>query len=76
MALSTTSSTTSCTPSELRRVRTSANSWLVGSCVTGIVGAGRSADFPASTLVEVSALAAPEILGEIEAIAHIGKGKR
>ena len=33
-------------------------------------------DFPASTLVEVSALAAPEILVEIEAIAHIGKGKR
>jgi 2-iminobutanoate/2-iminopropanoate deaminase len=30
-------------------------------------------DFPASTLVEVSALAAPEILVEIEAIAHIGK---
>lgn len=35
-----------------------------------------SGDFPASTLVEVSALAAPEILVEIEAIAHIGKGKR
>jgi 2-iminobutanoate/2-iminopropanoate deaminase len=33
-------------------------------------------DFPASTLVEVSALAAPEILVEIEAIAHLGKGKR
>jgi 2-iminobutanoate/2-iminopropanoate deaminase len=33
-------------------------------------------DFPASTLVEVSALAAPEILVEIEAVAHIGKGKR
>lgn len=33
-------------------------------------------DFPASTLVEVSALAAPEILVEIEAIAHIGKGNR
>lgn len=33
-------------------------------------------DFPASTLVEVSALAAPEILVEIEAIAHIGKGKQ
>ena len=32
-------------------------------------------DFPASTLVEVSALAAPEILVEIEAIAHIGKGR-
>lgn len=34
-----------------------------------------SGDFPASTLVEVRALAAPEILVEIEAIAHIGKGK-
>ena len=33
-------------------------------------------DFPASTLVEVSALAAPEILVEIEAIAYIGKGRR
>ena len=33
-------------------------------------------DFPASTLVEVSALAAPEILVEIDAIAHIGKGRR
>ena len=33
-------------------------------------------NFPASTLVEVSALAAPEILVEIEAIAHIGKGSR
>ena len=33
-------------------------------------------NFPASTLVEVSALAAPEILVEIEAIAHIGKGMR
>jgi len=33
-------------------------------------------DFPASTLVEVSALATPEILVEIEAIAHIGKGAR
>lgn len=33
-------------------------------------------DFPASTLVEVSALAAPEILVEIEAIAHIAKGRR
>ena len=32
--------------------------------------------YPASTLVEVSALAAPEILVEIEAIAHVGKGKR
>lgn len=35
-----------------------------------------SGNFPASTLVEVSALAAPEILVEIEAIAHIGKGPR
>jgi enamine deaminase RidA (YjgF/YER057c/UK114 family) len=33
-------------------------------------------DFPASTLVEVSALAAPEILVEIEAVAYIGKGRR
>ena len=33
-------------------------------------------NFPASTLVEVRALASPEILVEIEAIAHIGKGKR
>ncbi len=33
-------------------------------------------NFPASTLVEVSALASPEILVEIEAIAHIGKGPR
>jgi enamine deaminase RidA (YjgF/YER057c/UK114 family) len=33
-------------------------------------------DFPASTLVQVAALAAPEILVEIEAIAHIGKGRR
>jgi enamine deaminase RidA (YjgF/YER057c/UK114 family) len=33
-------------------------------------------DFPASTLVEVRALASPEILVEIEAIAHIGKGAR
>jgi 2-iminobutanoate/2-iminopropanoate deaminase len=33
-------------------------------------------NFPASTLVEVSALAAPEILVEIEAIAHVGKGPR
>ena len=33
-------------------------------------------NFPASTLVEVAALAAPEILVEIEAIAHIGKGPR
>ena len=35
-----------------------------------------SGNFPVSTLVEVRALAAPEILVEIEAIAHIGKGKR
>ena len=33
-------------------------------------------NFPASTLVEVRALASPEILVEIEAIAHIGKGGR
>ena len=33
-------------------------------------------NFPASTLVEVRALASPEILVEIEAIAHIGKGPR
>lgn len=33
-------------------------------------------NFPASTLVQVAALAAPEILVEIEAIAHIGKGPR
>jgi 2-iminobutanoate/2-iminopropanoate deaminase len=31
-----------------------------------------SGDFPASTLVEVSALGSPEVLLEIEAIAHIG----
>lgn len=31
-----------------------------------------SGDFPACTLVEVAALAKPEILLEIEAIAHIG----
>jgi enamine deaminase RidA (YjgF/YER057c/UK114 family) len=35
-----------------------------------------SGNFPASTLVQVAALAAPEILVEIEAIAHIGKGAR
>ena len=35
-----------------------------------------SGNFPVSTLVEVRALAAPEILVEIEAIAHIGKGAR
>jgi 2-iminobutanoate/2-iminopropanoate deaminase len=29
-------------------------------------------DFPASTLVEVSALGSPEVLVEIEAIAHVG----
>ncbi|MEK7435611.1 MAG: RidA family protein [Pseudomonadota bacterium] len=29
-------------------------------------------DFPASTLVEVSALGTPEVLVEVEAIAHIG----
>jgi 2-iminobutanoate/2-iminopropanoate deaminase len=33
-------------------------------------------NFPVSTLVQVAALAAPEILVEIEAIAHIGKGTR
>ena len=33
-------------------------------------------NFPTSTLVQVAALAAPEILVEIEAIAHIGKGPR
>ena len=33
-------------------------------------------NFPTSTLVQVAALAAPEILVEIEAIAHIGKGAR
>jgi enamine deaminase RidA (YjgF/YER057c/UK114 family) len=33
-------------------------------------------NFPASTLVEVRALASPEILVEIEAIAHIGKGAK
>ncbi len=32
-----------------------------------------SGDFPASTLVEVSALGSPELLVEIEAIAHIGR---
>ena len=31
-----------------------------------------SGDFPASTLVEVSALGSPEVLVEIEAIAHLG----
>jgi enamine deaminase RidA (YjgF/YER057c/UK114 family) len=33
-------------------------------------------NFPASTMVEVRGLATPETLIEIEAIAHIGKGKR
>ena len=33
-------------------------------------------NFPASTLVEVRALASPEILVEIEAVAHIVKGAR
>ena len=33
-------------------------------------------NFPASTLVQVAALASPEILVEIEAIAHLGKGAR
>ena len=33
-------------------------------------------DFPASTLVQVAALAEPSIKVEIEAIAHIGAGKR
>ena len=32
-------------------------------------------DFPASTLVEVRSLATPDILIEIETIAHIGGGK-
>jgi enamine deaminase RidA (YjgF/YER057c/UK114 family) len=31
-----------------------------------------SGDFPASTLVQVAALGTPEVLVEIEAIAHIG----
>ena len=33
-----------------------------------------SGDFPVSTLVEVSNLARPEILVEIEAVAHLGSG--
>ena len=33
-------------------------------------------NFPVSTLVQVAALASPEILVEIEVIAHIGKGAR
>jgi enamine deaminase RidA (YjgF/YER057c/UK114 family) len=35
-----------------------------------------SGNFPVSTLVQVAALASPEILVEIEAIAHLGKGAR
>ncbi|HJU30574.1 MAG TPA: Rid family hydrolase [Hyphomicrobiaceae bacterium] len=35
-----------------------------------------SGDFPVSTLVQVAALASPEIKVEIEAIAHIGAGAR
>jgi 2-iminobutanoate/2-iminopropanoate deaminase len=35
-----------------------------------------SGDFPASSLVQVAALAEPAIKVEIEAIAHIGKGRR
>jgi enamine deaminase RidA (YjgF/YER057c/UK114 family) len=35
-----------------------------------------SGNFPASTLVQVAALASPEILVEIEAVAHLGKGPR
>lgn len=33
-------------------------------------------DFPVSTLVEVKGLATPEILVEIEAVAHLGAGPR
>lgn len=33
-------------------------------------------DFPASTLVQVSALADPKMMVEIEAIAHIGVSMR
>ena len=33
-------------------------------------------DFPASTLVQVAALAEPSVKVEIEAVAHIGAGKR
>jgi len=33
-------------------------------------------NFPASTMVEVRALATPETLIEIDAVAHIGKGPR
>ena len=35
-----------------------------------------SGDFPASTLVEVAALAEPSVKVEIEAIAHLGAGAR
>jgi 2-iminobutanoate/2-iminopropanoate deaminase len=33
-------------------------------------------NFPASTLVQVAALAAPELKVEIEAVAHVGAGRR
>jgi len=33
-------------------------------------------DFPVSTLVEVAALASPDLKVEIEAIAHVGAGRR
>ena len=33
-------------------------------------------NFPASTLVQVAALATPELKVEIEAVAHIGASKR
>ena len=33
-------------------------------------------DFPASTLVQIAALAEPAVKVEIEAVAHIGAGKR
>ena len=33
-------------------------------------------DFPVSTLVQVAALASPDIKVEIEAIAHLGAGVR
>jgi 2-iminobutanoate/2-iminopropanoate deaminase len=33
-------------------------------------------DFPASTLVQVAALAEPSVKVEIEAVAHLGAGKR
>jgi len=35
-----------------------------------------SGDFPASTLVEVAALAEPSVKVEIEAVAHLGAGAR